>query len=126
DENRCMELKATADNVKILYSTDGSNPVESGGVYEDDFIIPDGTKFIQAVAVNEKLGIFSDTIQIEIKEQKFEINREKQLEIIEPIMFNNTTDVFKGLELLEEFDVSLSRLTLVISDNSSQNKGYVQ
>ncbi|NLY45482.1 MAG: DUF499 domain-containing protein [Tissierella sp.] len=126
DGNQYMELKATADNVKILYSTDGSNPRESGGVFEGDFIVPEGAKFIQAVAVNEALGIFSEPIQIEVKEQKFEIDKKKELKIIEPIIFNNATDAFKGLELLEQFNTSLSRLTLVISDDSPQGKGYIQ
>ena len=126
DGNQYMELKATADNVKILYSTDGSNPRESGGVFEGDFIVPDGAKFIQAVAVNEALGIFSEPIQIEVKEQKFEIDRKKQLKIIDTTIFNNATDAFKGLELLEQFNTSLSRLTLVISDDSAKGKGYIQ
>ena len=40
-----------------------SNPRESGGVFQGDFIVPEGAKFIQAVAVNEALGIFSEPIQ---------------------------------------------------------------
>lgn len=126
DGNQYMELKATADNVKILYSTDGSNPRESGGVFEGDFIVPDGAKFIQAIAVNEALGIFSDPIQIEVKGQKFEIDKKKQLKIIDTTIFSNAADTFQGLELLEEFNTSLSRLTLVISDDSPHGKGYIQ
>lgn len=126
DGNQYMELKATADNVKILYSTDGSNPRESGGVYECDFIVPDGAKFIQAVAVNEALGIFSEPIQIEVKEQEFEIDKKKQLKIIDTTIFSNAADTFKGLELLNQFNTSLSRLTLVVSDDSDRGKGYIQ
>lgn len=126
DGNQYMELKATSDNVKILYSTDGSNPRESGGVYEGDFIVPDGAKFIQAVAVNETLGIFSGPIEIEVKEQEFEIDKKKQLKIIDTTIFSNTADTFKGLELLDQFNTSLSRLTLVVSDDSAKGKGYIQ
>ena len=126
DGNQYMELKATSDNVKILYSTDGSNPRESGGVYEGDFIVPDGAKFIQAVAVNETLGIFSEPIEIEVKEQEFEIDKKKQLKIIDTTIFSNTADTFKGLELLDQFNTSLSRLTLVVSDDSTKGKGYIQ
>lgn len=126
DGNQYMELKATSDNVKILYSTDGSNPRESGGVYEGDFIVPDGAKFIQAVAVNETLGIFSEPIEIEVKEQEFEIDKKKQLKIIDTTIFSNTADTFKGLELLDQFNTSLSRLTLVVSDDSAKGKGYIQ
>lgn len=119
DGKQFMELKATADNVKILYTTNGSNPKESGGVYEGDFIIPDGTKFIQAIAVNEKLGIYSETIQIEVKERKFEIERDKELVIIEPIMYNNTSATFKGLEELEKFKASISGVILGVSSNNN-------
>lgn len=121
-----IELKATADNVKILYSTDGSNPRESGGVYEDDFIVPVGAKFVQAIAVNEKLEVFSEPLQIEIKEREFKIDKEKALKIIEPVNYSNATDLYRELELLEKFNVSLSGLTLVVSDDSNKNKGYVQ
>src|SRR5690625_1849211 len=34
-----IKLQATADNVRILYTTDGSNPRDSGGVYEGEFVI---------------------------------------------------------------------------------------
>jgi hypothetical protein len=119
DGKQFMELKATADNVKILYTTNGSNPKESGGVYEGDFIIPAGTKYIQAIAVNEKLGIYSETIQIEVKERKFEIDRDKELVIIEPIMYNNTSATFKGLEELEKFKASISGVILGVSSNNN-------
>ncbi len=114
DGNQHMELKATSDNVKILYTTDGSNPRESGGVYEGDFIIPEGAKFIQAIAVNEALGIYSEPILIEVKEQKFEIDRNKELKITKPTICNNTTDTFDTLEELVEFDVMISGVTLGI------------
>ena len=62
-----VELRATSPNVTIRYTTDGSNPKESGGVYEESFIIPEGAKFIQAIAFNESLGVYSDVMQIEVK-----------------------------------------------------------
>ena len=127
--NQYMELKASADNVKILYSTDGSNPRESGGVYESDFIIPEGTKFVQAIAVNEDLGISSETLKTDIKEEKFEIDRTKELRIIEPTIYNNTADTFKGLEQLEEFKASVSRVTLTVTDDSNyphETGGFVE
>lgn len=120
DGKQLMELKATADNVKILYTTDGSNPRESGGIYDGDFIIPDGAKFIQAIAVNERLGIYSEPIQIEVKKRKFEIDRDKELRIIESIMYNNTADTFKGLEELEKIKATVSGIILSISNNDNR------
>lgn len=127
DGHKYMELRSTADNVKILYSTDGSNPRESGGIYDGEFIIPNEAKFVQALAVNEDLGIISDTIEIEIKEEKFEIDRDKGLKIIEPTKYNNTTETFKGLEQLEEFNGALSSVTLTVSDDSQhQSNKYIE
>lgn len=119
DGKRYTELRATSGDVKILYTTDGSNPKESGGVYEGDFIIPEGTKYIQAIAVNEKLGIISDPLEIEVKEQKFEVDKEKKLIVIEPIMLSNTSETFETLEKLEEYNVALSGITLGISNSES-------
>ena len=118
-EKEIIELKATAPGVKILYTTDGSNPRENGGVYEGEIEIPKGTKFVQAVAVNEKLGIYSEPLQIEIKDKKFEIDKDKKVEIIEPTMYNSTAEVFNGLEELEEFNASISGITLGISNDKN-------
>lgn len=117
DGEQYMELIATADNVKILYTTDGSNPRDSGGVFDGDFVIPKGAKYIQAVAVNEKLGVYSQPVNIEVMERKFEIDRMKELKIIEPIMYNNTTETFNGLEELQQFSAILSGVNLDISNH---------
>lgn len=110
-----IELQATSDNVKILYTTDGSNPMESGGIYEGDFTIPPGTKFIQAIAVNEKLGVYSKPIEIEVTEQRFEILADKELRIIEPQTYNNTSETFEVLEELEKFRAAVAGVILVIT-----------
>lgn len=127
DGSQRMKLEATSNDVKILYTTDGSNPRESGAIYEGDFDIPEGAKFIQAIAINEAKGIYSDPIQIEVKEQKYEIDKDKKLKITEPTIYNNISDVFKGLELLEQFEASLSGITLTVSNNEdAMNSEYIE
>ena len=122
-----VELKATSPNVTIRYTTDGSNPKESGGVYEESFIIPEGTKFIQAIAVNESLGVYSDVMQIEVKEKKFEIDKEKPVHIIEPIISNNTTETFNVIEKLSKYDLSVSGVTIGITEKGSgSNTGFIE
>jgi hypothetical protein len=121
------ELKATSPNLTIKYTTDGSNPKESGGVYDGDFIIPEGTKFIQAIAVNEKLGVYSDIIQIEVKEKKFEIDREKPVRLIEPIVSNNTAETFKIIEKLSKYDLSVSGVTIGITEKGGgSTSGFIE
>lgn len=122
-----VELKATSPNVTIRYTTDGSNPKESGGVYEESFIIPEGTKFIQAIAFNESLGVYSDVMQIEVKEKKFEIDKEKPVHLIEPIVSNNTTETFNVVEKLSKYDLSVSGVTIGITEKgSSSNTGFIE
>lgn len=122
-----VELKATSPNVIIRYTTDGSNPKESGGVYEESFIIPEGTKFIQAIAFNESLGVYSDVMQIEVKEKKFEIDKEKPVHLIEPIVSNNTTETFNVIEKLSKYDLSVSGVTIGITEKGSgSNTGFIE
>lgn len=122
-----VELKATSPNVTIRYTTDGSNPKESGGVYEESFIIPEGTKFIQAIAFNESLGVYSDVMQIEVKEKKFEIDKEKPVHLIEPIVSNNTTETFNVVEKLSKYDLSVSGVTIGITEKGSgSNTGFIE
>ncbi|CAK7075103.1 DUF499 domain-containing protein [Tissierella sp.] len=122
-----VELKATSPNVTIRYTTDGSNPKESGGVYEESFIIPEETKFIQAIAFNESLGVYSDVMQIEVKEKKFEIDKEKPVHLIEPIVSNNTTETFNVIEKLSKYDLSVSGVTIGITEKGSgSNTGFIE
>jgi len=122
-----VELKATSPNVTIRYTTDGSNPKESGGVYEESFIIPEGAKFIQAIAFNESLGVYSDVMQIEVKEKKFEIDKEKPVHLIEPIVSNNTTETFNVVEKLSKYDLSVSGVTIGITEKGSgTNTGFIE
>lgn len=116
-----VEIKSTVPNVKILYTTDGSNPRENGGIYTGEIEVPEGAKYIQAIGVNETLGIYSEPIQIEIKERQFEIKKDKPLTIIEPTSYNSTAESFKALEEFEEFGASLSDINLGIT-NSDNNK----
>ncbi len=122
-----VELKSTSPNVTIKYTTDGSNPKESGGVYDGDFIIPEGAKYIQAIAFNEKLGVYSDVIQIEVKEKKFEIDRGKPVQLIEPIVSNNTAKTFDIIEKLSKYDLSVSGVTIGITEKGSSSvTGFIE
>jgi hypothetical protein len=121
------EFKTTSPNLIIKYTTDGSNPKESGGVYDGDFIIPEGAKYIQAIALNEELGIYSDIIQIEVKEKKFEINKEKPVRLIEPIVSNNTAETFEIIEKLSKYDLSLSGVTIGITEKGGgSTTGFIE
>lgn len=119
-----IELKASSPKVTIKYTTDGSNPKNSGGVYDDVFEVPNGTKFVQAIAVHEDLGIFSEPISIPITETKFEINKELPLILTHSLRASVTADVYKQLETLNKHKAKVSGVSLQVFEktNSMQQR----
>ena len=67
DGNERMFEIRSAPPADIRYSTDGSDPMQNGGTYDEAFSIPDGTRIILAVA--EKKGIVSEMLRQEITEK---------------------------------------------------------
>lgn len=114
-----IELKASSPKVTIKYTTDGSNPKNSGGVYDDVFEVPNGTKFVQAIAVHEELGIFSDPISIPITETKFEINKDIPLTLSHSLRASVTADVYKQLETLNKHKAKVSGVSLQVFEKTN-------
>jgi len=114
-----IELKASSPKVTIKYTTDGSNPKNSGGVYDDVFEVPNGTKFVQAIAVHEKLGIYSEPISIPITETKFEINKEFPLTLTHSLRASVTAEVYKQLETLNKHKAKVAGVSLQVFEKSS-------
>ncbi|MBD8034592.1 DUF499 domain-containing protein [Solibacillus merdavium] len=114
-----IELKASSPKVTIKYTTDGSNPKNSGGVYDDIFEVPKGTKFIQAIAVHEGFEIFSETITIPITETKFEIDKEKPLILNQILRASVTSEVYKQLEILDKHKVKVSGVSLQVFEKTN-------
>lgn len=114
-----IELKASSPKVTIKYTTDGSNPKNSGGVYDDLFEVPNGTKFVQAIAVHEDLGIFSEPISIPITETKFEINKELQLTLTHSLRASVTADVYKQLETLNKHKAKVAGVSLQVFEKTN-------
>lgn len=114
-----IELKASSPKVTIKYTTDGSNPKNSGGVYDDVFEVPNGTKFVQAIAVHEDLGIFSEPISIPITETKFEINKDIPLTLSHSLKASVTADVYKQLETLNKHKAKVSGISLQVFEKTN-------
>lgn len=121
-----IELKATSPKINIKYTTDGSNPKNSGGIYEDVFEVPSGTKFVQAIAVHEELGILSDEISIPITETKFEIDKEIPLTLRHVLNASTTSEVYRTLESLRDVKANVSGVSLqVFEQGSSIQKNWL-
>lgn len=125
DGKRYMELQATSPDVKIVYTTDGSNPANGGGTYLESFEIPAGAKYVQAIAVNEEKGIYSEKFQYEVKDDKFEINKEKPVYMDEPLMPTSTSETFKILEGLKEVDSNVKGVDIIVAEKGGSCSGYM-
>jgi hypothetical protein len=120
-----IELKASSPNVVIKYTSDGSNPKDVGGVYDGAFEIPKGSKYIQAIAVNDKMGVYSAVKQIEVKEQKFELDKNKPVKLNEPLVSTNTTESFALIESIKKFNTKVSGVSINIQEKNSGKFGWL-
>lgn len=65
--DKVIELRAAPPS-PIRYTTDGSDPKVAGGSYDDPVVLPQGTRFVLAVA--EEQGIYSDMHQVTVNWDK--------------------------------------------------------
>jgi hypothetical protein len=105
DEKK-IKLEASASDAKVLYTTDGSDPKDNGAVYAGDFIIPNDTRFVLAIA--EKKGIYSEKLEIPInwsKPEGIKIDKTKQLTYEKRNMYktNNNKSTYEELNLFNKY-----------------------
>ncbi len=86
-QGNVMQLK-THDKFEVRYTTDGSNPKESGGVYKGEFVIPEGCKFVRTAVYNNGVLVEEKDIPIteQPKDKKVIIDDKKPLEYTLNIM----------------------------------------
>jgi hypothetical protein len=114
-------LEASTDNCKILYTTDGSAPKENGGVYKEPIIIPENAKYIQAVAINEKYDITSDIFQYKVKNTKVTVDKNKRVNITEPLRPSGTKYTYEALNCLKETNATIGKAQLIINGKSGND-----
>ncbi|GFR36295.1 hypothetical protein TCEA9_21070 [Thermobrachium celere] len=123
---KVLELKANP-NVKIKYTTDGSNPKENGGIYEGEVEIPDNTTIILAVA--EEKGIYSEQIQIKVEKGQVnarEIDKSRKLTLVKRLQFQDTKSTYEELNMLKKHNVSISDVRIVLFRNDiSSSEGWI-
>jgi hypothetical protein len=61
--NNVLELK-TNKNYEIRYTTDGSNPKESGGVYSGEIVLPAECRFVQVAVYYKDQLVSEDSISV--------------------------------------------------------------
>lgn len=115
-----LRLEAAPKGATIRFSTNGADPKNSGGLYEEPTSIPPGVKFVLACA--EKNGIESEIRQITVPDAErgpFEPDRTKPAIWHKTIKKESTAEVFAWLKLINKHKVSISGITVELADNSN-------
>jgi DNA-binding transcriptional regulator YbjK len=111
-----VELEAAPD-AQIKYTTDGSNPKLSGGIYDGTpfEVNPSETRFVMAVA--ESKGISSGQKKIRVREQGIQINPEAPLLWKTRHQMGTTKETYDFLDRVERFGAEVQGLTLGLTQN---------
>ena len=115
-DDKIIELKAAPQST-IKYTTDGSDPKESGGIYDGEFCIPQGSQYVLAIAENK--GIFSEKSIIKVdwdKKEEWKIDKTQKLDYERKpkAKLHDTKQVYEELNLLKKHHVQIADLQLTI------------
>ena len=122
---RFLELSATSPQVEIRYTTDGSNPENNGGTYREPFEIINGTKFVQAIAVNKDKGISSEVLVYEVRNEQFSIDKEKPVYLNEVVRTASTSETYSTLETLKEVETKVKNVEIAVSESGGTGQGFM-
>ncbi len=123
---RC-ELRA-APGAAVRYTTDGSAPDTLGQSYTETFAVPDGCRFIQAIA--EADGIRSDVLRIDVPPARGSGAGGKVAPIIDPARpavwkrahrLGDTHAAYTWLETIRRHDAQIGGLALVVMKRGDDN-----
>ncbi len=121
-----MQLE-THPHFEVRYTTDGSNPKESGGKYVGEFVIPKGCKFVRTAVYNN--GVLVEEKDIPVKENVISLGEKKINDTI-PLEFtlktmkkcSDTAEAYQEFNLLKSLPGTLVKhFTVVISEKGNSN-----
>jgi len=111
-----LELKAIPTG-EILYTTDGSSPLTAGATYTGDFELPDGARFVLAIA--RAKGIQSEVRRIDIQSAgKWVLDVTRPATWNRKQSFGSTKETYEFLERLKKFKAQASGLDLTLSTST--------
>jgi len=120
-----MELRA-APEAAIYYTTDGSDPKNSGATYDEPFILPYKTQFVLAYAERDGIGS-----EIERFPLQWDHDDTIRVDPGRPAIWkkgdgcNSTKETYELLEKAKKHQARLSGVTITISGIGG-DKGWVQ
>jgi len=121
----------TPTGVKIKYTTDGSDPKNSGGYYDGEFKIPSSCSFVLVVAEHD--GAFYDAHSIVVPKNGGgdgvpPIDKVKPLTLSRLLRSSDTSETYDQLTLLQKHAESVKDVHLVLHKNDEQGKdaGWIE
>jgi hypothetical protein len=99
----------TNDNYEVRYTTDGSEPKENGGIYNGEFVLPKGCKFVRTVTlykgqVIESKDIPVDTAHANPSAKKIDPSKALTYRMKSKKKLDDTESSYRELELLSKID----------------------
>ncbi|MDD2401874.1 MAG: DUF499 domain-containing protein, partial [Clostridia bacterium] len=127
DDKKVVEI-VSAPQVPIKYTTDGSNPRENGGIYDNEVILPENSTYVLALA--ESQGVASE-LSIKIDWEKgtsIEVDKQKALKLYKRCKTNDTAESYQELGLLKKHNAQLMDVVVTlfkIDENNNNDKGWI-
>jgi hypothetical protein len=105
----------SAPPVPIRYSTDGSDPKQAGGEYQEPFIVLKGAVLVLAVA--SKDGIISDMLKADVPREATGVVVDKSRPAIwkRRQSFNTTRETFEFLDRIQKVSASVRCLRITVN-----------
>lgn len=118
-------------NYEIRYTTDGSEPKENGGLYNGEFILPEGCKFVRTVALLDDKVIDSKDISIEVSagaatEKKIDLDKSLRYRMKSKKQLSDTESSYKELELLGKIENVFIQGTSAYIFEKGNDNNYVE
>lgn len=115
--------------VSIRYTTDGSNPKGSGGLYDGEFKVPADSSYIQYVAEHESDYYDEGTIKIDqVSHGLPSIDKDKPLTLNRIIRGSDTSETYVQLDALKKHASSVRDVHIVLykRDEQGRDAGYIE
>ena len=115
----------TNPKANIRYTTDGSNPKENGGIYEGEFIIPEGTTFVQFVAEYKGKYFTVDSIKIE-KNIGINVDNDKKLTVLKYFSRVDTNATYEDIKSLRKVNAKVRDVVLRIENDNKDGDRWLE
>jgi hypothetical protein len=115
---RMLELKA-APQATIRYTTDGSDPLAAGGLYEGPVEIPDPVKVVLAIAERQHIRSEQKTLRVPEKTGAVaEVDPAAAAVWKKRLKKQSTAEVFQWLSLVKKHRIAVSETALAVNGDN--------